>query len=326
MHYTKVIFYGCKKLDIERIAAVNTESVENITSNQAKAYGTIIDLGQSELVSDYGFCWAINKTPTIDDASISYGSTSIMGGYYDNIIGLSGTTNYSLRAYVTERGITSYGNTIEFKTESGTPPPVSKWFNYDDGFNFDGIGLTDGGNFDLAIRIPTSDLQSYNGFYVSKFRFFVKIGDPVEYNVTVWEGSGTPDLIYTEGVPNYNVEAWTEYIPTQQYVINSSQELWVGLWVVNHAAGTYPAGVDDGPAIAGKGDMLSFDDGDTWETLSGVGLDYNWNMQVYVTNNAGQEKQLVINKPKIRERKTANEQTVLGNQIASKKQNNNLDR
>jgi hypothetical protein len=287
-----VTFYACKKLDIVRIAAVNTERVDNITSSQAKAYGKIIDLGQDEYVSDFGFCWAKNQVPTINDAYVSFGSTSMFSTFNYMIGGLAGGSDYLLRAYVTENGITNYGQTIVFKTDPGTTS--GNWFKYDDGVNYDGIGITDGSDFDLAIRIPSSSLQNYNGFYVSKFRFFVKVGNPVKYSVTLWEGSGAPDLIYTEEVYNYNVEAWTEYTPSHQYVINSTKELWVGLWIVDHPAGTYPAGVDNGPAITGKGDMLSLDDGGTWETLYSIGLNYNWNMQVYVSNNKGEEKQLII--------------------------------
>jgi hypothetical protein len=317
------MLHACKKLDIVRIAAVNTESVENVSSSQARAYGKIIDLGQEEYAMDYGFCWAKNKLPTINDAHISLGSTSSLGSYNYNIGGLSGSSNYSLRAYVTENGVTNYGQTIEFTTDPGTSSGY--WFKYDDGVNYDGIGITDGSDFDLAIRIPTSDLQSYNGFYVSKFRFFVKVGNPVEYNVTLWEGSGTPDLIYTEEVYNYNVEAWTEYTPNQQYVINSTKELWVGLWIVDHPAGTYPAGVDNGPAIIGKGDMLSLDDGGTWETLYSIGLNYNWNMQVYVTNNKGEEKQLMIGNTENRKQKDTSKKNPSGNRVASEKQSNNPD-
>jgi len=229
-----------------------------------------------------------------------------------------------LRAYVTEDGVTSYGKTIEFNTLTGTP--TGTWFHYDDGFNYDGIGLTEGGSFDLAIRIPSSDLQNYDGFYVSKIKFYVKVGSPTAINVTLWEGSVEPELVYDEEVLNYNVEAWTEYTPTQQYVINSNIELWVGLWVQNHLADTYPAGVDDGPAVTGKGDMMSFDDGGEWVTLSSMSLDYNWNIQVYITNYKGQEKQLIISDPEKREHKFKSIQNGSGNRIASEKQNSKLDR
>ena len=51
------------------------------------------------------------------------------------------------------------------------------------------------------------------------------------------------------------------------------------------------AGVDDGPAIAGAGDMISFDVGVTWESMyaTNSSLNYNWNLEVYITNEKGVE-------------------------------------
>ena len=69
--------------------------------------------------------------------------------------------------------------------------------------------------------------------------------------------------------------------------------LLAGIWVTNYVLGTYPAGVD-GPAIAGAGDMISFDDGVSWESLytGNPLLNYNWNLEVFVTNQQGQESKL----------------------------------
>ena len=56
--------------------------------------------------------------------------------------------------------------------------------------------------------------------------------------------------------------------------------------------GEYPAGVDQGPAITGKGDLISVD-GSPWQALSfNPDLDYNWNLQIYVSNAKGEEKML----------------------------------
>jgi len=419
-----VFIYGCKKIDLVKIAAVNTESVDDISANGARANGKIIDLGAQEEVSDFGFCWAINKTPTINDFSNSNGSTNILRTYSYLMNNLDVGTNYSVRAYVLSGGITTYGDVIEFETfgtvglpsvttnnisnitgysatsggnvtndgngnvtargvcwdtspnptlqdystlngtgtgtfssqitglnpetmyyvrayvtnSAGTAygdqktftteaggPPTGTWFNYDDGTFYTGIGRTGGGSFDLAIRIPTNDLQDYHGFSISKVKFYVSEGYPVEYNLTIWEGSVTPDLINDENIPNYNVNTWTEYTPNYQHVINSNLELWVGLWVQDHLADTYPAGVDDGPAIAGKGDMISFDDGGEWQTLSSGGLDYNWNFQVYVSNYKGEEKQLLITNPKNRDRVLSTNKKSTGSNVpVAKKQKSNI--
>jgi hypothetical protein len=46
---------------------------------------------------------------------------------------------------------------------------------------------------------------------------------------------------------------------------------------MNHAAGTYSLGVDDGPSVAGRGGWINYQG--TWEELVGVGLDMNWHIR-----------------------------------------------
>jgi hypothetical protein len=67
--------------------------------------------------------------------------------------------------------------------------------------------------------------------------------------------------------------------------IDASQDLWFG-YEVTHSDGENPAGVDAGPAIQYKGDMISFD-ASSWVSMSAeYGLDYNWNLAGYVSVTA----------------------------------------
>ena len=187
--------------------------------------------------------------------------------------------------------IVQYGDALKFTTPN--PGGTGYWLKYDDGVNFTGIGLTDGSNFDYAIRFPTQALTNYNGYRISKIRFFPK--EAADFHVEVFEGVNPPTLIYYEDVNNPILNTWNEYSPTNTYFIDSGIEVWVGIWVTNYVMGTYPAGSDDGPAVAGAGDMISFDDGVSWESLytGNPLLNYNWNLEVFVTNQKGQEFKLV---------------------------------
>ena len=314
-------FIGCKKIDLVRLAGVLTDQPENISTNSVKAHGDIIDLGENERVVEYGFCLSFLHLPTIDDkATPPFGETSFLGKFSSNISGLSSNKTYQMRAYVVDfSGEVYYGDIVGFTTlPSGT---TSTWIHHDDGVNADnGIGLTEGGSFDVAIRFETQDLQQYNGYRVSKIRFFPMVGSTTKYYVTLYEGTNPPDLVYYELVPNPSIDSWTEFEPSNVHVINSSVELWVGYWVVDHPAATYPAGVDDGPAITGFGDMFSTDEGDTWDALSilNPALDFNWNLQVYVTNEKGEEIKIGKNTPTKRP-DNHNAENIKDNQIVSKK-------
>jgi len=319
---TFTYFMGCKKIDLTRLAAVRTDPPENITDRSVKAYGDLIDLGEDDMVIEYGFCLSFLHTPTINDKAIPpFNQTSLLGKFSSNISGLANNKIYQMRAYVVDySGEVFYGDMVEFKTlSSGTN---GEWLDrYDDGVNSDGIGLTEGGNFDVAIRYESIDLQQYNGYRISKIKFFARVGYPTKYYVTVYEGSNPPDHMYYEEVDDPNIDSWTEYEPVNDHYINSSEELWVGYWVVDHPAGTYPAGVDDGPAVTGYGDMFSTDEGETWDALSILypNLDYNWNLQVYVTNDKGVETK--ITKSKIAKRPdNINTEVNRDNHIVSEKQ------
>jgi hypothetical protein len=282
------LFSDCKKIDLVRIAAVKTDPVTIIYTDGATVYGNIIDLGEDDNIQDFGFCWFPGSSlPTINDPHLGLGETSLLGFFSATIYGLQPNTDYNVRSYVKDANGVNYGNPESFHTLTGGISPT--WLNYDDGTNFTGVGLTDGSNFDYAVRFPTQMLTQYNGFRITKIRFFPKVA--AQYHVEVYEGVNPPDFVYYEDVPNPVINGWTEYNPTNQYYINSAVEVWVGIWVTDYITGTYPGGVDDGPAIAGAGDMISFDNGLSWVSLyaDNPALNYNWNLQVYITNQKGEE-------------------------------------
>jgi hypothetical protein len=277
-----VLYNGCKKIDLERIAAIKTQPVTNITTNSVSASGEIIDIGEGS-VNAYGFCFGTTNDPIFNVNSTNLGNVSKTGSFTANISGLLGNTKYYLRTFIRDDSGITYGNTVSFTT-GGT----SYSFRWDDGINFDGIGFTDGSDFDYAIRIPTQQLTPYNGYRISKVRFFPKAN--ATYYVEVYDGINGSNLVFYENVLNPTINAWTEYSPTYNYYINSTVEVWVGIWVTDYIAGNYPAGVDDGPAITGFGDMFSLDNGITWESLFLTNdLDYNWNLEVFFTNKKGEE-------------------------------------
>lgn len=295
-----VLFYGCKEIDLSRIAAVKTEPVmeDNITENSASVFASIIDLGNEEMVSDFGFCWSMNSSPTINDFYHYFGRTSSSYENYNyTIFGLNSSTKYYLRAYIEAEGEIFYGNMVEFETDENTQPPGSAWLSYDDGFNNDGIGLTEGGSFDAAIRFPTGTTGNYGGYYVSRIKFYVYEDYTTDFSITIWEADPyeDPDLIYVESAYSAVAGQWTEHYLSETYFLQPDKELWVGVWIQNHPVGYYPMGVDAGPAEPGLGDLISSNDGESWYTLSENSLNYNWNIQVYITNAKGNEKQLAIN-------------------------------
>lgn len=298
---------SCKKIDLTRVAAVATEPVSNITEATVKANGNVIDVGTD--LEDYGFCWSQGSAPTINNNYISAGSKSEIGEYNTVISGLQRQTHYYVRSYIRDAAGVTYGDSENFTTFGEI---IASWLHYDDGTNYDGIGYTPGGDWDLAIRFPSIEIQEYNGGSITRVKFIALQDSPTGYYVTIWEGDDTPDLILYEYVDNINVGGWTEYTLSEPHIITSSRDLWVGLWIVDQPADTYPAGTDNGPAVAGYGDLFSNDGGDTWAALSTdpPDLDYNWNLQFYVESTKGSVTLLSGDTKKPVERET---KTITGN-------------
>jgi hypothetical protein len=174
------------------------------------------------------------------------------------------------------------------KTEPPNPLPDEYWLKYDDGTNYTGVFANSGMAFDIAVKFSTGQLYAYQGFTISKIKFFPLTGAPAAYSVTLWEGS-VPDLFHVQNTTIVEGQ-WNTVSIDQPYTVNSSLELWVGVWIRDYPSGTYPAGCDDGPAIPGYGDLYSIDDGITWNSLFNAdGLNYNWNLQVMLTSKTGEK-------------------------------------
>jgi hypothetical protein len=170
--------------------------------------------------------------------------------------------------------------------------PNDEWLHYDNGTNFTGINANSGGDFDIAVRFHSDQITSYDGFLISQVKFFPKVGYPATYSVTIWEGFDYPTLIHVQEASVIS-ETWNTVYLDQSFYVDATQDLWVGVWVQSYPAGTYPAGCDEGPAVSGKGDLYSIDDGATWNSLYiNDALNYNWNIQVFLTSPYGQKVML----------------------------------
>ncbi|MCK4312243.1 MAG: T9SS type A sorting domain-containing protein [Candidatus Cloacimonetes bacterium] len=175
------------------------------------------------------------------------------------------------------------------EVELAWQPPgggAGEWIHWDDGINNNAIGLVSGGSFLVASRWDPANLADYDGWDLMKVNFF-PCDDMCTYEIKVWTGANAANLVLDQAVTTFVVDTWNEIILDTPITIDATDELWFGYGIVNHAAGTHPAGCDAGPAVAGFGDMISLD-GVTWDSLSGLGFDFNWNLQGYVFGSDGE--------------------------------------
>jgi len=160
--------------------------------------------------------------------------------------------------------------------------PIDEWLEWDNGSNAGiSIGVGSTIEFDAAARWEPSQLSEYAEAVVEQVGFF-PAESQAEYRIRVWIGAGAANLVVDQLVEYPVIGQWNYITLSTPVIIDINQELWVG-YHVNAQTG-YPAGVDNGPAIDGYGNMMNFGG---WQTLIDINptLDYNWNIKVLIHRN-----------------------------------------
>ena len=172
-------------------------------------------------------------------------------------------------------------------TANPTPSPnVTDDFviRYDNGVNDDAIGLTSGGTFEVSAYWPAATMGQYAGMDLTSVEIY--INDPPTSSVLKIYGQGTatvPGTLLHQQTLSVNPVAWN-IIQLSTPVSITGNDIWIG-YEVTHATGIYTPGCDAGPAVAGYGDMISLD-GVSFEPMSALGLNYNWNIAATISGEA----------------------------------------
>lgn len=156
---------------------------------------------------------------------------------------------------------------------------------WDDGVNFDAIGLTSGGTFEVSARFPASLVGGLAGMNLEQVEIYLN-DLPSPLTIKIY-GQGTPSLpgalLYSEDVTSSAVGlSWNTFTLASPVTLTGA-DIWVG-YEVTHGGGLFPAGVDDGPAVT-DGDWIYFSG--AWDHLNNFGLPYNWNIHAYVNDGGG---------------------------------------
>ncbi|MDY0370513.1 MAG: choice-of-anchor J domain-containing protein, partial [Bacteroidales bacterium] len=154
------------------------------------------------------------------------------------------------------------------------------WLHWDGEHGNNSIGTGGVVDFDVAQRFTPADLSEHDGKFLTRV-VFVPREESCTYSVRVWTGgniSGPENMLVDQVVTNPILSQWNEIFLDIPILIDASQELWIGFR--NNTTTGHPAGVDSGPAIDGKGNMINLA-GQGWQTLLEVAptLNYNWSVR-----------------------------------------------
>lgn len=162
---------------------------------------------------------------------------------------------------------------------------------YSGPFADNSVGMNGQADFDVAHKFPASELTNYVGWKISKIAF-VPAEANCTYSLRAWTGANGDNMILDQEIPNVNISAENIVDVTGNATIVAGQDLWVG-YRCNALAG-FPAGVDAGPAVDGKGNMIKLDG--VWDSLSNLAstLNYNWCIVTTITNAKGESVNITI--------------------------------
>ena len=104
---------GCKNDEDPTTVTVSTSTITDISTTTATASSSVVIDG-NEALTDRGFCWSENHSPTTAGSKVSAGSGA--GPFSASLTGLLNSTTYFVRAYVINDGATFYGEEVSFST------------------------------------------------------------------------------------------------------------------------------------------------------------------------------------------------------------------
>ena len=157
---------------------------------------------------------------------------------------------------------------------SETRDPVE--IHYDTGYD-SGVGTGGPANFICAIRFTPEELGDYYDLYgIFGIKYHIRSNQFSSVSIKVWEGGsfGNPNNeIYSHNVTSQvQIEQWSVHYPEYPIPLVAGNEYWIG-YAINATTG-YPASIDSGPAVVGKGEWIFFNN--EWLQLSQIGMSYNW--------------------------------------------------
>ncbi|MFW5627846.1 MAG: choice-of-anchor D domain-containing protein, partial [Candidatus Cloacimonadaceae bacterium] len=177
---------------------------------------------------------------------------------------------------------------LEWNAPGDDTPPAGtpQWITWCDvnTYGQNAIGTNGVVVFDVAHRYDANDLAPYQGMALTKMSFVPNQVDCI-YTAKVWTGTSAAapsTLIHSQVLPPPVMNEWNEVIFTNPIPIPATGELWFGYECDTQTG--HPAGVDAGPPVAGKGNMMYFNNDWIQLTQAGATLTYNWSIQGFVDN------------------------------------------
>ncbi len=145
------------------------------------------------------------------------------------------------------------------------------------------IGYAGPGTFEAAAKFGPDILGYYPNESLTHIGFYTW-SDLSNFTLKVYSGENAETLLLEQPVESVAVMGWNDVELVTPVPVDPTGYLWIG-YELSQDDVDFAAGVDFGPAVMGKGDLVRLE-GEEWMTLSDYGLPYNWNIRGWVGDSA----------------------------------------
>ncbi len=164
------------------------------------------------------------------------------------------------------------------------PEEEGQWLWHGSGVYDDGFGTGTAFSYTGVVRYDATDLENYGGSNLTQVKFYPR-NDQATYTLKVWTGGSYDGSTFVPGtevvsqtIDTIETFSWNLVEVDTDVTLAAGEELWIGIETVTPNG--YPLGVDAGPAVTGKGDLIFFNN--SWNLISNLNNDKNFLIQAYV--------------------------------------------
>ena len=152
---TMVVLYSlttCIQFEPQGYLYFETDAAQSLGGGNYSLKGTLDDPGE-EPITQHGFCWSEQQSPTTNGPSTREGQINAAGSFTSTISDLPANTTYYYRAYMITSAGTEYANERSFVTESIAPTVTTSAVTGATETTADGGGnVTDDGGATITAR------------------------------------------------------------------------------------------------------------------------------------------------------------------------------
>jgi hypothetical protein len=211
-------------------------------------------------------------------AVYDFGQSCPIDPPYEAIVGADLNPPQNLQAFLLE-------NDDVLLTWSPPGAASGQWVGWDDGIYFGRVGLNGAATWYNAAMWGVEDLVAFDGQYLTKVRIVPSDVEGIcDFTLKVWTGEDAANEVASQMLNGLLMQEWNTITLTTPIMIDATEPLYVGLELVQSAAG-WPAGRDEFTDADGNGNLLSFD-AIAWEPMSNYNIAGDWNIECYVATEA----------------------------------------